>query len=297
MIYLQGIDFKAKLWGRSLGGVTHFTSIHHLLSMIRRIGRDDKIIFRYQNDTDSVIKDIFYTILLILICCKAQLIKATIYWICHNVDKETVVNVRIINRTKRFLLHSFSEKVFLTDPILKKYYPYKKHKIDIVKMGPPNRGNWDPKNLSLILDFCTKYEHVFLSAESKGLKYKNMEVIGHIKKNLKNVGIIQINGQLLDESEDTLHVSQTGQIDESVLKEKITGIIKYNDDFSVPYTAYRCAYYEIPLISMSDSFTSEFVEHYGIGASVENFLGKFRFDSFKKNCRNFCSNKSWNIDI
>lgn len=296
-VIIQGSDFKAKAWMQSLESkAVHFNNIRSLLLAV--LSYDRKCcIFRYLNSESNFFKDLIYTFVICLVCLLKKLLRLDIYWILHNVDKETKDTYPQLTKIKRKVISLSAKKIFVTDSLFLKessmYFP----KVFPISFGPKHNGVTKNETITDVQKFSKKFDFVILCLGAVGpkyLHYDKLEFLAEIgERHNKKVGFV-VSKNILSPSENILLIDEPN-IDESAINSFIDGIYRINDDISMPYTVYAACTAGIPLISNVECWTFKILQEYGIGFSEEVFFtaNEKQIYDVKKNMDVFLSNKSW----
>ena len=296
-IIIQGLDFKAKAWMKPFQSkAVHFHNIRSLLIAVLNFDRKC-CIFRYLNSESNFIKDLIYTLIICLICLSRKFFKLDIYWILHNVDKETIDRYPQLTKIKRKAISLSAKKIFVTDSLFVKecsiYFP----KVFPISFGPKNNGVIKNETIEDVQRFSKKFDFVILCLGAVGpkyLHYDRLEDLAKIgKQSNKTVGFV-VPKDIFSSSENMLPIDEPN-LDESALNKYVDGIYRINDDISMPYTVYAACTARIPLISNIECWTFKILQEYGIGFSEEVFFtaNEKQIYDVKKNMDVFLSNKKW----
>src|SRR5690606_1312840 len=110
-----------------------------LLRTIITTQKPDGYVIRYLNDYPSFTKTMIRTAseLVLLMLCK--ILRVKVFWICHNVDKETDRHYPIVSTFRRNIISSFCTKLFVTDALLRekarRIFPRSSNKVDNISFG------------------------------------------------------------------------------------------------------------------------------------------------------------------
>jgi len=296
-VIIQGSDFKAKAWMQPLESkAVHFNNIRSLLLAVISYNRKC-CIFRYLNSESNFFKDLIYTFVICLVCLFRKLLRLDIYWILHNVDKETKDLYPQLTKIKRKVISLSAKKIFVTDSLFLKecsmYFP----KVFPISFGPKYNGVIKNETIIDVQRFSEKFDFVILCLGAVGPKYLHYDKLEFLEKIVarhnKKVGFV-VSKDIFSPSENMLLIDEPN-LDESVIKSYIDGIYRINDDISMPYTVYAACSAGIPLISNVEYWTFKILQEYGIGFSEEAFFtaNEKQINDVKKNMDVFLSNKNW----
>lgn len=295
---IQGNDFKASNWMAQFGeNAQFFISAQDLLRMLRQRG-NKHVIFRYQNSSARMTSDLAYTLVILLLTSVRKFINTEIYWIMHNIDRETVDKFPILTRLRRACLTRASKCIFVTDPMFKEQFFSTNDKVKSITFGPKSGGSISGKSLDVIVRLSKQYDLVALCVGASGDKYVHYQRLEHLcalsQKHDKTLLLI-LPEHTDYHGENVIHVSEKN-IDEEKVAPYVDFIYRINDDISMPYTIYAACGARIPVVTGSDYFTFEIVKKYGIGFSEEEFFDAtdVQIARVKTNMEKFMKSRSWN---
>jgi len=279
-----------------------------LLSQHTRFGLPSGYIFRYLNDYSSLFKTILRLVSEVTVICMLRLSGVPIFWICHNVDRESSANFPRISSLRRRLFAWVSSRVFVTDPLLipyaSLYLRLSPEKIGYVTFGF-NKGDEHISDESNEVSIDLKKALWIKKSEmkNKGLRPLVTLVLGSPGSNksihfdylvklidsarIHGVGVIAIVGgdfhgsdlsrsrhqQLSDCSQIFLFESHL-KLTDLFIAEHIDFYFRGYSDFSVPYTIYESCALKKPLLVMNLGFLSELIKYHGIGVVLNEGMWK-----------------------
>ncbi|XPS85673.1 uncharacterized protein Dvar_36910 [Desulfosarcina variabilis str. Montpellier] len=130
VVIFQGSDFKAKLWKKHnneeniiilIKGSRIVFGIKVIKELFKQRKNDATVIFRYLNDYKQLWKSITLFLSEVCLIKILILIKIDIYWICHNIDRETQTNFDKLLSFRRNLIVRNAKYIFVTDKMLDIY--------------------------------------------------------------------------------------------------------------------------------------------------------------------------------
>lgn len=154
-------DFKTHQWGKELKkfnyevvstGNRFFSHLGILTSGYFRKQPIRAFIFRYLYDSHSLYESSLFLIRDVLIILLCILLRVKIFWILHNIDRETQQYYPLLIRLRRKIISAVSRKIFVTDVHLVEVainYGFNQKKIDWLCFGKPVREIPDQKNINL----------------------------------------------------------------------------------------------------------------------------------------------------
>ena len=306
---IQKNDEKAKCWGRAaqeinVDLVPMSTSpiffVFVCLRLVLSRGRPSGVILRYLNDYRSFSKTLVRCISEISLIMFIKLFGIKLFWICHNVDKETVTFYPNISRFRRFITSKYSSRVFVTDQLLIKHFnkhfnlvdkkcysvgfglPIEKKKVDhyaiekakefIKRHQIACKTNQTQK---LMVTFCAgsiendKYLHFdylpWLIETVKESGYKLIAIVaGDFTNSKRCKGILKS----LSENPNILLFEEYTQFSDVFIEQSIDFYWRAYSDISVPYTVYEAAKFGKPIMCLKLGFLQELVSVYNLGPII-----------------------------
>lgn len=288
---VQKSDIKSQLWRKhSVAGVRLValprSQIFDLLELVYLIyinrSRPDFFVFRYLNDYQSLTRTICRSLseLAVVLFCRMFSIK--IFWICHNVDKESVSFFPKITKLRRALLSKVSKKIFVTSELLIKdaSQTLRNKHIDNISFGLIEKKENKVSYQNNFSSFNPDADLRILILGAPVAKSKHFDLITDLIERCRCLDIsisVFIAGEF-DKSERSnnlkLKYSDFPEIDlvetyvgltKSCIMDNFNYYFRVYDDLSVPYTLYESCSYYIPTISLDGCFTARLISHYGIG--------------------------------
>lgn len=325
-ILIQKDDLKSRMWSRALRpyeidlvalkGSSIKWSLFYIKSNVKYKPKPKAIIFRYLNDYPSLGKTLLRLFSEALTITMAKITRTKIYWICHNVDKETDSHFPHLSKIRRNLLQSSSAGIFVLDEILVPYAikAFPKSKVDYISFGTFEINNKDHDRIKEINDFIVenKSNRTIFGLCIGSINYKTIHFleIPKLLQKAKDQGIdlkLIVGGPISEylrqkhpeifsfytESKDIYFVDGFIKYEELDIRE-ISFVFKSNTDLSVPLSYYTAAKASVPIMAIEDTFSAEIVIAYNLGEIVnkdyKNLLhiieklnnAKYSFDSFLK---------------
>lgn len=298
-VLIQGGDFKAKQWAGHIGSdCEFFSSLGELFAGIRRAKGSIKLVFRYQNSQSSRLSDLRYTLALTVILLLRRQLKARVFWIMHNIDRETTDNFPFLTKIRRKMLFSASEKVFVTDPYFKELFFQTNSKVESISFGRKQGGQVSTETLKSIEKRRNEFDIVVLCVGARGRKYVHFDRLGLLQAEAAKCSkrVVFIVPEFVAHTRaEVIRVAEEN-LDESKLRGLVDFIYRINDDFSMPFTVYAACSAGIPLISSSEFFTGKIIERYGLGFTESEFsaASKEQLAMVRKNMKRFLDDRHWN---
>jgi len=297
-VFIQGSDFKAKQWAIHIKPhCVLFSSASELLTGIHRLKGPKTIVFRYQNSQRSYLADLWYTLILLFVLLLRRPLALRIFWIMHNIDRETVDRYPLLTRIRRRILFRASEKVFVTDAYFKALLFSTNDKVKSISFGRKQGGTVSEKTMAEIIALREISDIVILCVGSAGNKYVHFDRLSLLQEEAarcdKKLSFIlpefvrYTKGDVINIVEKNLNESQ--------LRGLVDFIYRINDDISMPFTIYSACSAGIPLISSSEFFTSKIIAEYGLGFTEEEFasVSESQLDAVQQNMNRFLATRSW----
>lgn len=279
VVYLQGRDFKARKWAEHFSGkVVYFSKLSEYWMVARRLRKGDSIVFRYQNNAASLTTTIATTVTLAAVILFARFKGGRLFWICHNVDRETSSHWSMIAGFRRTLLLACAESIFVLHPL---FQTYLKRKSKAISFGLKEFGAMRDETVAEIENFARSLDTVVLMAGTDGVKKNTTfdripELADELVKAGKNPGFVLAGVSPQREFPGSLRhrifVSREKDISEDRLARSVSFVYKELSDISIGYTIYAAASAKIPVVSRKGSILEQVVRYEGIGLSLEDWL-------------------------
>ncbi len=294
---IQGNDFKARYWMEPFGENTHFfRTANELINAIKLKGKKC-LIFRYMNSEEKFSTDVKYTGLLIAIGLFKRFLNIDLYWIMHNIDKETVDKRPLLTKIRRGTMKISAKKIFVTDPYFKELHFKHNKRVEAITFGEKRDGSISRDNLEKIKKLKDSYDLVSLCVGAKGEKYTHFKRLAYLTGLANSNGIrlaFILPAHIAYQEANSISINEPN-IDESAIAPYVDFVYRINDDISMPYTLYAASCASIPIVTSKDFFTYKIVERYGIGFDEIDYFSATS-DSIcevKKNMGLFISRSNW----
>ncbi len=309
---IQSDDIKSHKWaehGASLGltllpqkGSPMYAPVF-LMQTILRIQKPKGYIVRYLNDYPSFFKTVARTLVEILLIILCRISKIDVFWICHNVDKESLRNFPKISDWRRNFIARFSKRIFVTDQFLLekafKLFPKFSKKIEAISFGTIE-GNDFGSGDDLSKDFLLEKKAIakvsgrkFLSvlvagkplANSKSLHFPFLLDLVKKARNLNYELAVIVAGawphdkaskRMLEKYKSEPNVLVFGNyttFSNCFIRENIDFYFRGYDDYSVPFTVYEACSVSKPILALDIGFLPEMVGKYNIGTVTDLQFG------------------------
>lgn len=308
-ILFHGDDFKSRIWGEELKKRFNYEVVEresqslfsHLKIILLGFFNNRRIhvfLFRYLNDCASLYESSLHLIRDILIVALCKILQVKIFWILHNIDRETQQYHPILTGIKRKIIYLASKKVFVTDPNLVEVateYGIEKEKIDWICFGKPPREAPDQKNIDLkkkIIAFkkqlqnhvnSTVYLGLCVSRPArKKLHYLKAPAIVGMSKIINQgcVGLIMIGkfpeGRNFDrakrkaeKSPYILLIEDSFPVNEPLISNEIDFFYRSLNDQSVAYTLYVATDVKKPVITHREGALPILIEKEQLGFTID----------------------------
>ena len=309
-VLIQGPDFKVENWsndfekfGDTLVPVrTGLYLPYDFFRFLVAYGLPDALIIRYLNDRSSL----FGTLRLALgeWCGIAAclLLKGQVFWICHNVDRETKIFHPKLNELRRWVVSRFARRVFVTDPLLvpavERFLPsINSSKVDWVTFGKYTfrecvdndvsqeirrfvghfRAQAIRDNRIPLVGLCLgapgeKFAHfeyaraLLRSAEQTRFRVA-LIIAGDFSRDVPSLQ--QREFELLSEDPNVLFFNRYVCMDEHKVADLFDFFWRGYRDWSMSYTLYVAATVRKPVLALDMGFVAMAVRAYGLGATVD----------------------------
>lgn len=273
-----------------------------LMKAIVHGSRPLAVFFRYLNDYRSLPKTVarmLAEIAALLIC---GVFRVRIFWICHNVDRETKRHHPALSELRRRMFAKAAERIFVMDeglvPFARSVFPAHATKIDFLCFGPPAMQRVSSVTetfLKEIKDFIDQRRRMALS---NGQRFLSFSCIGrpgdkydHFRRARELVsearrlgfsiaGIVVgpfIAGKYddggepyfgLDKEPSILFRGDYIPLDEVDFLDGFDFMWRGYRDWSMSYTLYKAAAMHKPVLAIDTGFVGMAVRLYGLGAVV-----------------------------
>lgn len=305
---IQKDDEKSKLWAKAARAQnievvaqpdSPIRAPFFFISQCMRVGLPNGYIVRYLNDYPSLFKTLLRLMSEVVLICMLRCSLVPLFWICHNVDRESSRNFPRISSMRRRLFAWASSRVFVTDPLLMSfaslylrlpldkigYVTFGFRKVDDHLSDDGNDVSIALKNLLRIKKSEIKNQGfrplVTLILGSPGSqKSIHFDYLVNLidSARIHGVGVIAIVGgdfhgsatsrsrcqQLIKHSQIILFESHLNLTDTFIV-ENINFYFRGYTDFSVPYTIYESCSFKKPFLVMNFGFLPELINYHGIG--------------------------------
>ncbi|WP_038052666.1 glycosyltransferase [Thioalkalivibrio sp. ALJ1] len=280
-------------------GAYPFTAWKHLLAR-RVVSRGDVIVIRYLNDNPSWFVSIgkpFGDVLTLLV---ARVRGIRVYWLCHNLDRETESYWPLISSLRRWLYARQAEAIAITDPALMAAAPAvfgrHRHKVFPMSMGllPKRRRFNKPELEDQVRNFFSrdpacKHQLNILCAGVSGPKYLHFDLLPVLEERLRQLGWsprIAVVTRFLRKGEwsrgknyrsfinwcektpSVLLVKRYIDLDESEWADDVDLIWRAMGDWSFAFTLLNAARARIPVLAFDSGGVGAIVRQEEIGATV-----------------------------
>ncbi len=272
-------------------------------------------VFRYINDSDSFLLALLRYIseFLKIFICKIFNIK--IWWLCHNVDKETKVFYPKITNLRRKNISKYASRIFTTNkfliPIAQKTFPNKF--VDSLSLGYLEgsiyNNNFENKeiNKEIIQWIKDKKAHkckiVFCigSPADKSFHFKLISrfinAINEQDKMYKWYAIVI--GDKIEKNSFIYNYPNKHFINMDIITEYADYYYRVINDYSISYSIFEAVRHKIPIITEPYGILSEIIEHYKIGIVVESYDDLIsqinNFQLYSNNFQKFESENNWEV--
>jgi hypothetical protein len=270
------------------------------------------VIQRYLNDYPSYFKSLLLVISDIFYINYLRLRGIELWWLCHNIDKESHNNYPRIIQYRRHLVLNYATNVLVTDPLLEKYARllFRKYNINVksVCFGPYDHDlsiHAYPKQATVPIGDVLSYESIGASELFKILRQQKtpMNYIGYcaggtlakkkylqflpnlIKKSIEqelDLTVLVISNlkrpmdtvlyDYLVSSPHIVFVNSLMDIDLLELASHIDFYWTGYNDISIPYSIHAASTTHVPTISLDMGVIPLILKNYQIGFTVKNDL-------------------------
>jgi len=269
-----------------------------LLKTVIHKKKPNGYVIRYLNDYPSFFKTIIRTGSEIFLITACRLLQVKLFWICHNVDKETNRSYPTISNFRRKLVSRFCERIFVTDALLKekasRIFPKYKKKIDSISFGEidiRNQGSGDNQSEWFIkekkreaFEKGRRSISVLCAGTPNNPKYLHFEYLIEFMQRSRDVGydIVAVVAGAWDSSKRSqdLLVDYKNHSNILVFEEyttfsnlfivnNIDCYFRGYDDYSVPFSVYEACSLSKPVLALDNDFLPALIRHYKIGQVID----------------------------
>ncbi|NGM73072.1 glycosyltransferase [Sphingobacterium sp. SGL-16] len=271
-------------------------------------------VFRYINDSNSLVLAYLRYISEIILINFCKLLNIQIWWLCHNVDKETTSFYPKITKLRRQNVLRNANQIFTTNKLLVPFakQTLKVENIDFLSLGYIS-GKLSEKFVSdeKINNQLRDWLH-----QKKGKNVKFLFCIGspadkatHFK--LINSFILKLNnidniyrwygvvvGHPVNESKYIFNIPTKHYIDPKIILDFANYYYRVIDDYSISYSIFEAAEYNIPIITENYGILPDIIKYYKIGyvvESIEKFIESVGNEIAAENFNKFRNDNNWNM--
>lgn len=265
-----------------------------LFGHVIRRKRVDIVVFRYLNDRRSFFRTLANALTEIVMVMICRLFRIKVYWIMHNVDKESIVYYPALNSLRRKVMMEFAHKIFVMDPLLKHHAMAagaRESKLDWLSFGLLPVSHYNEKgddigetltrfkrglshnNNKVVLGICvsssmTKFHHFLLANEFIERANRNAEgsvigliLVGQFPKGSK----FEKARRQVEGNPNILHVDKNFAVEFEEIEPQIDFFYRAVNDLSVSYSVFDAAKSGKPLFTHNYGFLPEMVSKYELG--------------------------------
>lgn len=248
----------------------------------------DFFIFRYLNDYSSLPKTLTRLCSELITLCICKLLNISVYWICHNVDKESIVSYPVITKIRRYMIVRASMVIFVTNSMLipsaKKIF--KNKHVRSISFGLVNKSTLPDKNTESWISSQLPNSKVKIlitgAPVEKSMHFDYVEAL-ILKCRLQKISISILIAGEFDNDDRALSLVQTYikypeivlcksyiNISDKFINDNFNFYFRAYSDLSVPYTLYESCTLAIPMLTIEGCFLADIVEKYEIGFSLSS---------------------------
>ncbi|GEM_PF-6720663 len=263
------------------------------------------IMFRYLNDYKSLLRTVLRTLTDLTTILIARITGVSVFWICHNVNKESESYHPQLTKLRRKTLKNNSKKIFVLDQLLIE---------PAIRMLNIGKNNIAVTNFGKVDTFnSSQNKHDSDNAEQTIARIQNWDLYKNRASNNSLTGLwigspsgkllfgLKILAQILEKQKNSkprLAFVVIGPIGEWLKKVDYNTYVticndnacflidkqveipphKWSDlcdfiwkpssDWSVNLTIYNSAVAKLPVIGFTETFFGQFITHYGLGIAI-----------------------------
>jgi len=241
-------------------------------------------IFRYLNDSRSLFIAYLRVISEILTIGIAKLFSIEIWWLCHNVDKETSSFHPRLTAIRRKNVVNNAKYIFTTNELLvsKAKELFKDKNIDFLSLGYIENGfvniqpDRDEENnlLAWIQEKDRNKSKFIFCIGSPATKALHFQKINHFIETLNSQShhikwYAVVIGNKVNENKYIYNVPYKMIVDSMLIKTYADFYYRILDDYSISYTLFEAANYKIPIITENYGIIPDIINKYNIGIVVD----------------------------
>lgn len=285
----------------------------YLLKLLMQGKKIKVYVFRYLNDSNSFILAVLrlvseaFTILLL------KIFNINIWWLCHNIDKETAMFFPKLSRIRRKNVVKFSSLIFTTNELLihkaQEFFPGKT--IDSLSLGYIDNGfqkiRREQKNDLEILewiksrkDSTSKFIFCIGSPAKKSLHFKLIHnFIEKLNVKSKYAWYAIVIGAEVEAGEYIYNIPYKLSIDLNIIKNNANFYYRVIDDYSMSYSIYEAAQLRIPIITEDYGIMPNIINEYKLGVVIESYddlsqkIESYNFN--EENFAEFINENNWTV--
>lgn len=277
-------------------------------------GRPIRIyVFRYLNDCKSFplallrLSSEFFTVLL------SKVFGFRIWWLCHNIDKETSANFPFITKLRRFNVTRNCEIIFTTSDVLidkaKSVFPH--NYIDSISLGYMPNGvqtiRSDTEEEQKLLSWLKKHQspnsRIIFCIGSPAMKSKHFAMISEFidSLNLEGKGLwyAVVVGDKVERNEFIYNIPYKLALSEGTIRRYAQFYFRVIDDFSISYSIYEACSFNIPIITFPLGILPLIVKKYNLGVIINSDLSLHTqlddFDISNAGFSRFLTENNWTV--
>lgn len=301
-------DFKTHQWGKELKkfnyevvstGNRFFSHLGILTSGFFKKQPIEAFIFRYLYDSVSLYESSLYLIRDMLIVLLCKLLRVKIFWILHNIDRETQQYYPVLIRLRRKIISAASKTIFVTDIHLvevARNHGFEQEKIDWLCFGKPATQIPNQKSINLNKQISAFREFLREDGSSKiclglcvsepakkKMHYLNADsIVGKTPKTgYTCVGLIMIGNypegmeferakQRAIDSPYILLIEDSFPVNEPLIAGNIDFFYRSLSDQSIAYTLYVAANVKKPVFTHQKGALPRLIKKENLGFTIHN---------------------------
>lgn len=275
-----------------------------VLNLVLKRRKPRVYVFRYLNDYKSYIRTVLRVSseLLTVLLCKVFNIR--IWWICHNVDKETHCHHHTLSNFRRWFIAKSAEVIFTTHRLL---IPHAKkflasQKITNICFGHITEKVYDDLIIDADIEKSLKDwissrkmkgDKILFLAGTPANKAIHFKRIIPILNKLNECDSVHnwfaiVVGDRVPNNKNVFNIPTRYSVNREIIIQHIDYYFRVIDDLSVSYTIFEAAKLQKPIITENIGFLPQIVEEYNIGHIIDsNDIKSFLDDIESERTYNF----------
>ena len=285
----------------------------YLIKLLIKQNKIKVFVFRYVNDSNSFVLAVARVASEALTIFLLKCFNIEVWWLCHNIDKETAMFFPKLIAVRRRNIVKASRRIFTTSSLLipkaKEMFP--DSFIDSLSLGYIETGSLniqrDEKNELLIKSWIdqrkslqTKFIFCIGSPAKKSIHFKLIKnFVEILNVSSKFVWYAVVIGQEVENSKYIYNVPEKLALDRKTIESNANFFYRVMDDYSMSYSVYEAAQLKIPIITEDYGVMPDIVKRYNLGVVIDDYANlSQKLDNYfpdTENFVNFLNENNWSV--